>query len=142
MARRPLRCTTRSKGPPEHSRIGEERGESWDATEPATVYKTPEILPDGTHCTAATVNFRTRGCAWWWKSGFTFCGYFNDVRDDVTADDLFAQWDEAKLKGRRLRGLQHGQGVHLGGLFLRIVRTLPSGRRRFSRRPTREDCIW
>ena len=72
--------------------------ESWDATEPATVYKTPEILPDGTPCTAATVIFRTRGCVWWWKSGCTFCGYFNDVRDDVTADDLFAQWEESKRR--------------------------------------------
>ncbi len=83
---------------PENTPESVRRRESWDATEPATVYKTPEILPDGTHCTAATVIFRTRGCAWWWKSGCTFCGYFNDVRDDVTADDLFAQWDEAKLR--------------------------------------------
>ena len=29
--------------------------ESWDATQPATVYTTPERLPDGTPCTAATV---------------------------------------------------------------------------------------
>ena len=83
---------------PENTPDSVRRRESWDATEPATVYKTPEILPDGTHCTAATVIFRTRGCAWWWKSGCTFCGYFNDVRDDVTADDLFAQWDEAKRR--------------------------------------------
>ncbi|MED5159049.1 MAG: archaeosine biosynthesis radical SAM protein RaSEA [Candidatus Thermoplasmatota archaeon] len=83
---------------PENTPQSVSRRESWDATEPATVYKTPEILPDGTHCTAATVIFRTRGCAWWWKSGCTFCGYFNDVRDDVTADDLFAQWDEAKRR--------------------------------------------
>ena len=74
------------------------RSEAGDATEPATVYKTPEIMPDGTHCTAATVIFRTRGCVWWWKSGCTFCGYFNDVRDDVTAEDLFAQWEEAKRR--------------------------------------------
>ena len=83
---------------PENTPESVRRRESWDATEPATVYKTPEILPDGTHCTAATVIFRTRGCAWWWKSGCTFCGYFNDVRDDVTTDDLFAQWDEAKRR--------------------------------------------
>ena len=83
---------------PENTPESVRRRESWDATEPATVYKTPEILPEGTHCTAATVIFRTRGCAWWWKSGCTFCGYFNDVRDDVTADDLFAQWDEAKRR--------------------------------------------
>ena len=83
---------------PENAPGSVRKRESWDATEPATVYKTPEILPDGTHCTAATVIFRTRGCVWWWKSGCTFCGYFNDVRDDVTADDLFAQWDEAKRR--------------------------------------------
>ena len=83
---------------PENTPSSVRKRESWDASEPATVYKTPEILPDGTHCTAATVIFRTRGCVWWWKSGCTFCGYFNDVRDDVTADDLFAQWDEAKRR--------------------------------------------
>jgi|TARA_B100001750_G_scaffold79674_1_gene63308 radical SAM enzyme (TIGR01210 family) len=83
---------------PENTPESVMRRESWDATEPATVYKTPEIMPDGTHCTAATVIFRTRGCVWWWKSGCTFCGYFNDVRDDVTADDLFAQWEEAKRR--------------------------------------------
>ena len=83
---------------PENTPGSVRKRESWDATEPATVYKTPEILPDGTPCTAATVIFRTRGCVWWWKSGCTFCGYFNDVRDDVTADDLFAQWDEAKRR--------------------------------------------
>jgi len=83
---------------PENTPGSVRKRESWDASEPATVYKTPEILPDGTHCTAATVIFRTRGCVWWWKSGCTFCGYFNDVRDDVTADDLFAQWDEAKRR--------------------------------------------
>ena len=83
---------------PENSADSVRIRESWDATEPATVYKTPEILPDGTPCTSATVIFRTRGCVWWWKSGCTFCGYFNDVRDDVTADDLFAQWEESKRR--------------------------------------------
>ena len=83
---------------PENTTDSVRKRESWDATEPATVYKTPEVLPDGTPCTAATVIFRTRGCVWWWKSGCTFCGYFNDVRDDVTADDLFAQWEEAKRR--------------------------------------------
>ena len=70
--------------------------ESWDASKPVTVYKTPENLPDGPPCTAATVILRTKGCVWWWKSGCTFCGYFNDVRDDVTAEDMFSQWEEAK----------------------------------------------
>ena len=64
---------------------------------PATVYKTPERLPDGLHV-LQTVILRTKGCEWWWKSGCTFCGYFNDVRDDVTSDDLHAQWEEAKKR--------------------------------------------
>ena len=70
--------------------------ESWDASKPVTVYKTPENLPDGTPCTAATVILRSKGCAWWWKSGCTFCGYFNDVRGDVSAEDMFSQWEFAK----------------------------------------------
>ena len=83
---------------PENSPESIKFRESWDAKKPATVYKTPERLPDGTPCTAATVILRTKGCEWWWKSGCTFCGYFNDVRDDVTSDDLHAQWAYAKEK--------------------------------------------
>ena len=64
--------------------------QSWDANEPATVYTTPEVLADGTPCSAATVILRTKGCHWWWSSGCTFCGYFNDTRDDVTSEDLHA----------------------------------------------------
>ena len=74
------------------------RQASWDAARPATVYTTPEMLPDGTPCTAATVILRTKGCHWWWSSGCTFCGYFNDTRDDVTNGDLHAQWTAAKEK--------------------------------------------
>lgn len=81
---------------PENLPSSVERRESWDASKPATVYLTPEVLPDGSPCTAATVILRTRGCTWWWKSGCTFCGYFNDVRDDVTIDNLQSQWIEAK----------------------------------------------
>ena len=66
---------------PENTPHSISRRESWDADKPAIVYKTPENLPDGTPCTAATVILRTKGCVWWWKSGCTFCGYFNDVRD-------------------------------------------------------------
>ena len=66
------------------------RQQSWDASEPATVYTTPEALPDGTPCTAATVILRTKGCHWWWSSGCTFCGYFTDTRDDLTNDILMA----------------------------------------------------
>ncbi len=80
--------------------------ESWDAKKPATVYKTPERLPDGSLCTAATVILRTKGCEWWWKSGCTFCGYFNDVRDDVTSDDLHAQWQEAKKRTNNFEKLK------------------------------------
>ena len=32
------------------------------------------------------------------RLGCTFCGYFNDTRDDVTNEDLHAQWAAAKLK--------------------------------------------
>ncbi|HII87088.1 MAG TPA: archaeosine biosynthesis radical SAM protein RaSEA [Candidatus Poseidoniaceae archaeon] len=72
--------------------------QSWDASEPATVYYTPETLTDGTPCSAVTVILRTKGCHWWWSSGCTFCGYFNDTRDDVTNEDLHAQWAYAKSK--------------------------------------------
>jgi radical SAM enzyme (TIGR01210 family) len=72
--------------------------QSWDASEPATVYTTPEVLADGTPCSAVTVILRTKGCHWWWSSGCTFCGYFNDTRDDVTNEDLHAQWAAAKEK--------------------------------------------
>tara|TARA_B100000029_G_scaffold514490_1_gene617523 strand:+ start:681 stop:1814 length:1134 start_codon:yes stop_codon:yes gene_type:complete len=78
--------------------------ESWDASKPVTVYKSPENLPDGTPCTAATVILRTKGCAWWWKSGCTFCGYFNDVRDDVSTDDMFSQWEYAKDSTNQFEG--------------------------------------
>ena len=43
--------------------------QSWDASEPATVYTTPEVLADGTPCSAVTVILRTKGCHWWWSSG-------------------------------------------------------------------------
>jgi len=102
---------------PENSVSSISRRESWDASRPATVYKPPETLPDGTPCTAATVILRTRGCVWWWKSGCTFCGYFNDVRDDVTADDLFAQWDEAKRKTNDFDGCSMVK-VYTSGTFL------------------------
>ena len=74
------------------------RQQSWDASEPATVYFTPETLADGTPCSAVTVILRTKGCHWWWSSGCTFCGYFNDTRDDVTSQDLHAQWENALSK--------------------------------------------
>ena len=90
--------------------------ESWDASKPATVYTTPERLPDGTPCTAVTVILRTRGCEWWWKSGCTFCGYFNDVRDDVTSEDLHAQWEEAKRRTNDFEGCKMVK-VYTSGTF-------------------------
>ncbi|MAN06631.1 MAG: TIGR01210 family radical SAM protein [Euryarchaeota archaeon] len=75
-----------------------EKKQSWDANDLATVYHTPETLSDGTPTQAVTVILRTKGCHWWWSSGCTFCGYFNDTRDDVTAENLFSQWDKAKAK--------------------------------------------
>ena len=75
-----------------------ERKNSWDAKYPATVYYTPETLADGTPTTALTVILRTKGCHWWWSSGCTFCGYFNDTRDDVTSKDLHAQWEYSLAK--------------------------------------------
>jgi len=89
---------------PENTPFSVSRRESWDADKPAVVYITPENLPDGTPCTAATVILRTKGCVWWWKSGCTFCGYFNDVRDDVTSANLFAQWEEAKRQTKDFAG--------------------------------------
>jgi len=90
--------------------------ESWDASQPATVYTTPERLPDGTPCTAATVILRTKGCEWWWKSGCTFCGYFNDVRDDVTSEDLHAQWEVAKKRTNDFEDCQMVK-VYTSGTF-------------------------
>ena len=58
----------------------------------------------GEPCTAVTVILRTKGCHWWWSSGCTFCGYFNDTRDDVTSEDLHAQWNEAKKKYNDFEG--------------------------------------
>ncbi len=101
---------------PENTAASIRRRESWDATEPATVYTTPERLPDGTTCTAATLIFRTKGCVWWWNSGCTFCGYFNDVRDDVTLDDLMAQWEWSKRKVNDFEGIDMVK-IYTSGTF-------------------------
>ena len=90
--------------------------DSWDASKPVTVYKTPEMLPDGTPCTATTVILRTKGCAWWWKSGCTFCGYFNDVREDVSVEDMFSQWEEAKRHTNDFEGCSMVK-VYTSGTF-------------------------
>jgi archaeosine synthase beta-subunit len=89
---------------PENNPGSIRKRESWDANELATVFQSPERLPDGTFCEATTVIFRTRGCVWWWNSGCTFCGYFNDVRDDVTVDNLMAQWQAAKDQTNNFEG--------------------------------------
>ncbi|MBS71720.1 MAG: TIGR01210 family radical SAM protein [Thermoplasmata archaeon] len=89
---------------PENTPGSIRKRESWDADELAVVYTTPERLPSGKFCEATTVIFRTRGCVWWWKSGCTFCGYFNDVRDDVTLENLLSQWEEAKQKTNNFEG--------------------------------------
>ena len=83
---------------PANTPWAKEKQQSWDARELATSYYTPETLADGTPTTAVTVIMRTKGCHWWWSSGCTFCGYFNDTRDDVTSEDLHAQWEQAKKK--------------------------------------------
>ncbi len=83
---------------PENYSYNLERKMSWDGNKPATVYVTPELTKEGKPCKAATVILRTKGCHWWWNSGCTFCGYFNDTRDDVTLDNLLQQWNYSKSK--------------------------------------------
>ena len=90
---------------PENTVWAQEKKHSWDASEPATVYYTPEVMPDGEQTTAATVILRTKGCHWWWSSGCTFCGYFNDTRDDVESKDLHAQWEYSKRKLSNFEGM-------------------------------------
>lgn len=83
---------------PANTPWAQEKKNSWDAKFPATVYYTPETLADGTPTTALTVILRTKGCHWWWSSGCTFCGYFNDTRDDITSEDLHSQWEYSLAK--------------------------------------------
>jgi archaeosine synthase beta-subunit len=108
MAGNPLTMVSRSESKslkihdlvkaPANAPWAQERKNSWDARYPATVYYTPETLADGTPTTALTVILRTKGCHWWWSSGCTFCGYFNDTRDDVTSEDLHSQWEFSLAK--------------------------------------------
>ena len=95
--KRPARIHDLVKAPA-NTPWAQERKYSWDAKDPATVYYTPETLADGTPTTALTVILRTKGCHWWWSSGCTFCGYFNDTRDDVTSEDLHSQWEKSLAK--------------------------------------------
>ena len=81
---------------PENTEHSQKKKNAWDANQPAMVYQTPEVTTDGKICQAATIILRTKGCHWWWSSGCTFCGYFNDTRDDVTSEHLHSQWHHAK----------------------------------------------
>ncbi|SVE13517.1 uncharacterized protein METZ01_LOCUS466371, partial [marine metagenome] len=83
---------------PENTSWAIEKKNAWDASKPATVYVTPELTKEGIPCQAATIILRTKGCHWWWSSGCTFCGYFNDTRDDITNDDLLDQWNFSREK--------------------------------------------
>ncbi len=112
------------------------RQASWDAARPATVYTTPEMLPDGTPCSAATVILRTKGCHWWWSSGCTFCGYFNDTRDGVSEDDLHAQWDWSAKKLNDFADVQMVK-VYTSGSLLED-REIPVG---FQERVLRECAV-
>ena len=80
---------------PENRPEVQARKERIDPTKPVTTYTTPEVLPDGTTTTALTVILHTKGCHWWWSSGCTFCGYFNDTRDDIEGPQLLTQWEWA-----------------------------------------------
>jgi len=91
---------------PANTPWAKERQQSWDGNLPATVYYTPEMTSEGMPCTAATVILRTKGCHWWWSSGCTFCGYFNDTRDDVTNENLHSQWEHAKKKLNNFEGME------------------------------------
>ncbi|MGB0199826.1 MAG: hypothetical protein ACPF9X_00705 [Candidatus Poseidoniaceae archaeon] len=42
---------------PANTPWAKEKQQSWDANKPATVYVTPETLPDGTPCSAVTVSY-------------------------------------------------------------------------------------
>ena len=79
------------KAPENHPRSVAYRARQGPNT-PVTVYTTPELTPDGDEVIAGTIILRTKGCHWWWSSGCTFCGYFNDTREDAGADELEAQW--------------------------------------------------
>ncbi len=79
------------KAPENHPRSVAYRARQ-DPTTPVTVYTTPELTPNGEEVVAGTIILRTKGCHWWWSSGCTFCGYFNDTREDAGEEELEAQW--------------------------------------------------
>ena len=49
-------------------------------------------------------------------SGCTFCGYFNDVRDDVSIEDMFSQWEDAKEQTNGFEGCDMVK-VYTSGTF-------------------------
>ena len=102
---------------PENTPWALEKKNSWDAGKPATVYVTPELTKEGVPCQAATVILRTKGCHWWWSSGCTFCGYFNDTRDDVTNEDLHDQWNYSKNKLNNFENVDMIKVYTSGSLF-------------------------
>ena len=80
---------------PENSESSIAARATMNPRQPVTVYRSPERLPNGHFTEALTIVLHTKGCHWWWSSGCTFCGYYNDTRDDIGADELEAQWAAA-----------------------------------------------
>ena len=62
------------------------------------------MTSEGMPCTAATVILRTKDVIGGGR-GCTFCGYFNDTRDDVTNENLHSQWEHAKKKLNNFEGM-------------------------------------
>jgi len=54
----------------------------------------PDLL-DGKVTEAFVVIFRSRGCAWWKKSGCFMCGYFGDTDAGVSVEDYRSQLEGA-----------------------------------------------
>ena len=59
---------------------------------PVSFWKEMDRLSGGPEKTAVVI-FRTKGCSWYNFSSCSMCGYFNDVSDSVTAEDLKKQVD-------------------------------------------------
>ena len=56
------------------------------------------------------------------KSGCTFCGYFNDVRDNVTVEDMLSQRSDAKKITNDFEGCKMIK-VYTSGTFSRTEKT-------------------
>ena len=57
---------------PANTPWAKEKQQSWDANKPATVYVTPETLPDGTPCSAVTVILRMKAATGGGQAGLHF----------------------------------------------------------------------